>query len=178
VTSDYDHYKEIYSPFVVESRTLARGAVNDEFSMVLMNKAFFLKTALETEYQVTNVRLDGRRFYSTSRTTRVQEIEAYGRPGEYYAAEGEGHGFLWKIFSMTRIQECETGVYIELEAIALSRQTPSALRFAVDPIVRRVSRNSLFTSLQQTAEAVRGDSRSATRSNGGHGSDATQRSLR
>ena len=158
VTSDYDHYKEFYSPSVVDSKTLARGDPNDEFSMLLMNKAFFLKTALETEYQVTSVRLDDQRFYSKSTTTRVQEIEAYGKPGAYYAAEGEGTGLLWKVSGMSRIQECDRGVYIELEVIALTREIPPALRFAVDPIVRRVSRNSLLISLRQTGEAVRGNS--------------------
>jgi hypothetical protein len=47
-------------------------------------------------------------------------------------------------------------MYIELEAIALSRQIPAALGFVADPSVRRVSRNSLLASLQQTEEGVRG----------------------
>jgi ABC-type transporter Mla MlaB component len=164
ITNDYDRYKEIYFPSVVDSRTLARGPVNDKFAMLLMNKAFFLRVALETEYSVTNLHLDDRRFYSSSRTTHVQEVEAYGQPGEYHAAEGEGHGLLWKVAGVTRLQECEAGVYIELEAMALTRQIPSALRFAVDPIVRRTSRNSLLISLQQTAEAVRANSQGANRS--------------
>ena len=40
-----------------------------------MNKAFSLKTALDADYQATDVRLDNRRFYSFSKTTCVQEIE-------------------------------------------------------------------------------------------------------
>jgi hypothetical protein len=50
----------------------------------------------------------------------------------------------------------DAGVYIEFEAIALSREIPAAVRFVADPIVRRVSRASLLASLQQTVEAVRG----------------------
>ena len=46
------------------------------------------------------------------------------------------------------------GVYMEVEALALSRDVPVSLRFIVDPIVRRVSRNSLIESLQQTGRAV------------------------
>jgi hypothetical protein len=46
-------------------------------------------------------------------------------------------------------------VYVELEAIALSRDIPLAVRFVADPIVRRVSRNSLLISLQQTEDAMR-----------------------
>ena len=92
VTRDYDHYKEFYRPFVIESKTVARSGSNDNFSMLLMNKAFFLKAALDADYQATNVRLDSCRFYSVSKTTRVQEIEEYGQPGEHRIPEGEGRG--------------------------------------------------------------------------------------
>jgi hypothetical protein len=53
------------------------------------------------------------------------------------------------------VEERDDGVYIEMEAVALSRPVPGAMRFVVDPVVRRVSRNSMLTSLQQTEEAVR-----------------------
>jgi hypothetical protein len=156
VTRDYDHYKELYRPFVIESRVITRGNSNDKFSMLLMNKAFLLKTVLDADYQVTNVRLDDHRFYSISKATRVQEIEEYGHSEEHLIAEGEGHGYIWKLCSIARLEQRDEGVYVELEAIALSRDIPAAARFMVDPIVRRVSRNSLLISLQQTDEAVRG----------------------
>jgi len=46
------------------------------------------------------------------------------------------------------------GVYVELEAIALSRDIPAAFRVFVTPIVRRVLRDSVATSLHQTKAAV------------------------
>jgi hypothetical protein len=45
-------------------------------------------------------------------------------------------------------------VYVELEAIALSRDIPAAFRLFVTPIVRPVSRDSLATSLHQTKVAI------------------------
>ena len=60
-------YKKFYRPSVVDSKVIARSGPNDEFSMVLMNKSFLLKIALEADYQATNVRLNDRRFYSVSR---------------------------------------------------------------------------------------------------------------
>ena len=54
-----------------------------------------------------------------------------------------------------RLEENDGGVYVEIEAVALSRDIPPALRFLVDPIVRRVSRSALLTSLEQTENAVR-----------------------
>jgi len=50
--------------------------------------------------------------------------------------------------STARFEERDGGVYVELEAIALSRDVP--VRWIVNPIVRRVSRNSMLLSLQQT----------------------------
>lgn len=56
--------------------------------------------------------------------------------------------------SASRNFERDGGVYIELEAIGLSRDIPASLRWIVVPIVRRVSRGPLSTSLQQTENAV------------------------
>ena len=75
VTRDYDHYNEFYRPLVIESKVIARNNSDDKFSMRLMNKGLLLKTVLDADYQVTNVRLDDRRFYSISRATRMQEID-------------------------------------------------------------------------------------------------------
>ncbi len=155
VTRDYDHYKLFYHPSVVESKAIARNGLDDSFSMLIMNKAFFLKTALDTDCQSTIVRLDELRAYSISRTTRVQEVGEYGQPGRYRKLEGEGNGYIWKLYSIARLEQRDEGVYVELEALALSRDIPAAVRFWVNPIVRRVSRNSLFTSLEQTEKAVR-----------------------
>ena len=164
VTRDYDRYKEFYRPFVLESKAIARGDSSDIFSMLLMNKVLLLKTALDADYEVTNVRLDDRRFYSISRTTRVQEIEDYGQPGEYWKPQGQGGGYIWKLYSIARLEQRDGGVYLEIEAVGLSRDIPVAVRFVVDPIVRRVSRNSLLISLQQTKEAVDGRLAEVTKS--------------
>jgi hypothetical protein len=158
VTRDYDRYEQFYRPSVVESRTVAHNDSDDLFSMLLMNKTFFLKTALDADYQVTNVRVDSCRFYSVSRSTRVQEIEDYRQPGEHKIPEGEGGGYIWKLFSIARLEQADGGVYVEMEAIALSREIPAMVSIVVDPIVRRVSRNSILLSIQQTEQAVRGNS--------------------
>jgi hypothetical protein len=138
----------------VDSKTIARTGHEDKFSMLLMNKAFFLKSALDADYEATNVRFDDGRFYSVSTTTRIREVEEFGQPGEHRKPEGEGSGYIWRLHSIARIEQRDDGVYLELEAIALSRDVPAAMRFVVDPIVRRVSRNSLLISLQQTEEAA------------------------
>jgi hypothetical protein len=163
VARDYDRYKEFYNPFVIDSKLIGRDGLEDRFTMQIMNKALFLKNALDADYLTNTVVLDGRRAYSVARTTRVQEIEEYGHPGQHKDAEGTGGGYIWKLHSVLRMEQRDGGVYIEIEAVALSREIPSAFRFIVEPIVRKVSRNSLLTSLQQTGQAVRGHSTVATK---------------
>jgi hypothetical protein len=164
VVRDYDHYQAIYHPNVVGSKPIEMGEYEDRFSMVIMNKSFFAKGALDSDYRSTFVRLDDQHWYSTSETTRVQEAADYGATSQHLLPEGHGKGIIWRLYSFARLEERDGGVYIELEAIALSRDIPATLRLVVDPIVRRVSRSSLETSLQQTADAVRASSTATTTS--------------
>jgi hypothetical protein len=155
VVRDYARYKDSYQPNVVDSKVIATSESKDRFSMLLMNKALFLKTAIDTDYESRFVTVDDRRLYSVSRTTRVQEIEEYGAPGQRALPEGVGHGLIWRLFNITRYAERDGGVYLELEVVGLSRDIPASVRWLVEPIVRRVSRGSLATSLRQTENAVR-----------------------
>lgn len=173
ILSDYERYKEFYQPTVIDSKTIATSAAKDRFSMLLRSKSFFVKTALDTDYESWYVRVDDRRGYSVSRSTRVQEIEEYGGPAERVLPEGEGHGIIWRLFSITRYLERDGGVYIEVEAIGLSRDIPASLRWIVEPIVRRVSQGSVLTSLQQTEHALRSRGEFAASATGSGGSVAS-----
>jgi hypothetical protein len=154
IIQDYDRYKQYYRPFVLESKTVARNARDDRFSMLLMNRSLVPRTALDADYRATEVNLDDHRLYSVSETTRVQEVDDYGQPGEHRLPEGEGRGYVWKLFSISRLEQRDGGVYIEMETVALSRDIPALVRFVVDPIVRRISRNSMVLSIKQTEQAV------------------------
>jgi len=167
VLRDYSRYKDWYPPTVIDSKVIANGEAEDRFSMLLLNRTFFSKTAFDTDYESCLVRVDDFRAYSVSRTTRIQEIAEYGGPGQHFLPEGDGTGLIWRLFSMTRYVERDGGVYFELEAIGLSRDIPSPLRWLVEPIVRRVSRESLLTSLRQTESAVQPRSELANRKPGG-----------
>jgi hypothetical protein len=163
VTRNYALYSALYHPSVVYARLIENSGWEDRFSIVVMNKTFFAKRALDSDYHSTFTRLDDQRWYSVSETTRVQEVAQFGSPSQHTLAEGQGTGIIWRLCSIARYEECDGGVYIELEAIALSRDIPTALRWVVEPIVRKVSRSSLVTSLEQTAEAVRSSTSFARR---------------
>lgn len=151
---DYEHYSEFYHPAVVESKASQHDGPQDRFSLLLVNKSLISKTALDGDYESSYVRIDDHRWYSISHATRIQEIENYRTAQQRALPENEGAGLIWRLSSITLFEERDGGVYIEVEAMALSRDIPLSLRWVATPIVRRVSRSSLLTSLQQTTNAV------------------------
>jgi len=155
VVRDYNRYKQFYQPTVVDSKTISIDGFKDRFSMVLVDKSLVGETAFAGDYRCLNVRVNDRRWYSVSESTRIREIQSYGTSNEHMLQDGEGTGLLWRVFSIARFEERDGGVFVEFEVIALSRDVPASLRWVVEPIVRRVSRNSLITSLRQTEDAVR-----------------------
>lgn len=155
VVRDYGRYKNIYQPNVLDSKPTATSEGEDRFSLLLMNKSVIARTALDSDYRSSYTRLDDQHWYSVTETTRIQEVAEYGASSQHTLPANQGTGLIWRLYSVTRFQERDGGVYVEVEAIALSRDVPVSLRWLVDPIVRRVSRSSLVTSLQQTGDAVR-----------------------
>ena len=154
VTRRYERYSEYFRPVVLDAKPICRAASEDRFSLLLMNKSVLKKTALDGEYQTRYFQLSTERSYSISYATRIQEIDGYGQPAERKLPDGAGSGYIWRITSLTRLEQRDGGVYLEIEAIVLSRDIPAAFRWFVAPIVRRVSRNSLLISLQQTKDAI------------------------
>ena len=155
VVRDYPRYKDLYQPSVVDSKVINSSEDTDRYFMLLMNNALLLKTAFSADYEACYVRVDGRRAYSITRSTRIQEIQDYGTSTERLVPEGQGRGILWRLFGVTRYLERDGGLYIEFQVIGLSRDIPVSVRWFVEPMVRRVSRSSLATSLQETEHAVR-----------------------
>ena len=152
---DYSNYKEYYKPTVVDSRMLGSDGPCEKYSMRVVNKEVVAQTALDMEYETCYFKIDDRRWYSITQTTRVQEIRHQDRPDEQELPPDHGSGYVWRLYSVARFEQRDGGTYVEVEAIALSRDIPVALRWVVNPIVRRVSRNSMVVSLQQMKEAVR-----------------------
>ena len=154
VVRDYAHYSDYYHPTVIASKPGRQSGSEDEFSVVMMNNAF-LKSALESQCASSFVQVDPKRWYSVSRSTRVEQIENYGAPQEHRLPADEGNGYIWRLHTISRYEERDGGVYLEVEALVLSRDIPGALRWVVDPIVRRVAKSSMVTSLRETQDATR-----------------------
>lgn len=101
------------------------------------------------------------KWYGITTAVRVQEVEDHSHPSAHTLPFGQGSGYVRRSHSITRYEEGDGGVYIEIEAMALSREIPGAIRWVVDPIVRRFSKESLVTSLRQAQDAVSSSSQIA-----------------
>jgi hypothetical protein len=109
---------------------------------------------VETENEAHIVRLDGNRTYSLSNAVRVQEIAHYGQPGEHALPEGQGPGYVWRTFSVSRLEQRDGGVYVEMETIAMSQGIPLALRWMLNPLVEALPQKIMLATLQDTRDAV------------------------
>jgi len=154
VVHDYDRYKEIYKPVVADSKVLACTETDQEFSMTWQRRVLFVNAAIEGQFQAHDFELDARRGYNIADTKQMQEIEGYGHSGEHLLPPGQGNGFIWRLHSIARSEERDGGVYLELQAIALTRDIPASLRWLVNSVVNHLSINSLMTTLRQTRDAV------------------------
>ena len=154
VLRDYDRYPKIYSPAVIKATKLESTPTDDDFSMLLMQKVLFVTAALQGEYKTRYVQIDATHWYSLSQSTSLQEIEHFGQPDMRILPPDRGPGYVWRLFTLAKFEEANDGVYIELEALGLSRDVPTVLRWLVEPVVERVPKDSMRTTLEETRKAV------------------------
>lgn len=151
---DYDGHKRLYGPELQESKLIGREG--DEFDIYLrLLKKEVITVALNTNHHVRYFPLDGARYYSVSHSTRIAEVENPGRPGEFELPPGHDHGFLWRLNSYWRFEQRDGGVYVECEAISLTRSVPDVFAWMVNPIIRMLPRDSLTNTLRSLRTAVR-----------------------
>ncbi len=154
VARDYDHYADIYKPAVIEARERGSEEDDDSFSMLLVQKVLFVTAALQGEYETQYTRVDAKHWYSISQSTRLQAVEGFGQADMRVLPPDRGPGFVWRLYSFTRFEESDGGVYVEVEALALSRDVPAMLRWLVDPVVDHLPKESLRETLEKTRNAV------------------------
>jgi hypothetical protein len=160
VIQDFNRYKDFYKPAVIESKLLRHTGEDYEFSVLGQKRVLFEKIVLEGQFESHCAELDGTRRYCISSSTRIQEINDYGQPAEHKLPPNQGHGYIWRVYDLTKFEERDGGVYVEVEAIALSRDISASLRWLTKAVMERVSRNSMSTILERTKDAVAVEHRS------------------
>jgi hypothetical protein len=153
LVQDYDHHAEYYKPDVEKSKTIERSG-NDFKVYLRLRRKKIITVVLDTEYSVRYHPLDATRAYSDSYSTRISEVLHPDEPNEQARPSGEGEGFLWRLNSYWRFAEANRGMYIQCEAISLTRDIPTGLNWLIAPFVESIPRESLEFTLLATRSAV------------------------
>jgi hypothetical protein len=149
---DYDNHTNIYKPDVLDSKLLARSG--DDFHIFLrLLKKKVITVVLDTEHDVQYRTQSPSRCSCWSHTTRIAEVENYGKPEEKLLSPDMGYGYLWRLNSYWRFEQKDLDVWIECRAISLTRDVPKGLGWIIDPIVSKLPKESLVQTLTATRRA-------------------------
>jgi len=150
---DYDHHHEYYQPEVAGSKTVEHSG-NDFKIYYRLTRKKIITVVLDTDYDVHYHAMDAARAFSDSHATRIAQIEHPGEPGERQLTPGKDGGFLWRLDSYWRFLDTGRGVYVQCEAVSLTRDIPTGLHWLVGPFIESIPRESLEFTLQSTRNAV------------------------
>jgi hypothetical protein len=149
-------WTERWSPDVVEAR-LVWQAGNEARTFLRLRQRSVITVTYDTEHLVRYDRLDASHAVSRSTAIRIAQIADAGTPRERALPPGQDHGFLWRLNAYWRYDVVDGGLLVELESLTLSREVPWLLVPVAEPIVRRLSRDSVtrtLSSLRDRARAI------------------------
>jgi hypothetical protein len=158
VVKDYDRRAELYKPDVSASRTIAHNG--NDFKMFLrLHQKRFTTVDFNTTYDVHWGSVETNKVYSNSISTRIAEVKDPAKPDGEELPVGTGHGYLWRLNTYWRFEEKDGGVYLQCEALSLTRDIPTGLGWLLKPLVTSIPRQSLNRALGQTRNVVEQESR-------------------
>ncbi len=150
---DYDNHSKTFAPDVERSRLLSRSG--DDFKVYLrLRRKKVVTVVLNTEYDVHYTMLAGGRAASRSYSTRIAEVRNAGQSDEAEKPVGDDSGYLWRLYSYWSFWQRDGGVYVQLEAISLTRDIPAGLGWLIRPFITSVPRESLAFTLGRTRQAL------------------------
>ena len=153
IVQDYTTYSDVYD-WVIVSQLAGRDG--DRFRTFFRVKRSagvvtgVVDTWLVTEYR----RLGPDRAIAVAKADCIRQVEHAGESSEYRLRPGTGSGYLWRADALSKYLERDGGVYVELDTIGLSRGYPPLLGWIIEPIARRLGRESAAASLSQLRAAV------------------------
>ena len=141
VLKDIPSYPRVFAPEVLEAKASPEGADRIQ-TWMRVRQRHVITVTLDTSYDVEFGRLDSMHGFSTSRSTRIQEV-------------GEDHGFLWRQNSYWSYAEQDGGLHLQIETVSLTRSIPRGLGWVIGPYVESVPRESIEFTLQSVVRALR-----------------------
>jgi hypothetical protein len=151
---DFNSYPQHFSPQVLQANVLTKGGDRMQ-AWMRVRQRHVITVVMDTTYDITFGQLDVQHGYSISESTRIAEIEAAGTGAERTLSANENHGFLWRLNTYWSYAERDGGLYLQIEAISLTRSIPRGVGWAVQPYVESIPRESLEFTLRSACNALR-----------------------
>jgi hypothetical protein len=150
---DFHSYPQHFAPQVIQAKSSAAQG-NSIQAWMRIRQHHVITVVMDTAYDVTFNQLDARHGYSISRSTRIDEIASPGTPAERPLNAREEHGFLWRLNTYWSYEERDGGLYLQIEAVSLTRSIPTGLGWAIGPYVESIPRESLEFTLNAECRAL------------------------
>ena len=150
---DFEAYPQHFSPQVLEAKTIAQEGDHLQ-AWMRVRQRHVITVVMDGRYDITYGRMDARHGYSISRSTEIDEIEGAGTAKERALSAEEEHGFLWRLNTYWSYEERDGGLYLQVEAVSLTRAVPRGLGWAIGPYVESVPRESLEFTLRSAVKRV------------------------
>jgi len=153
VVQDYNHRAELYKPEVIAAHVISHQGDDYKIFMRLYQRRF-TTVVFNTEYAIHWGRVEEKKLYSNSISTRVAEVKDADQPDGPEIPVGHGNGYLWRLNTYWRFEEKDGGVYVQCEALSLTRDIPYGLGWLIKPLVTKIPKQSLSRALGRTREVV------------------------
>ncbi len=150
---DYGSYAKFYGPDISQVKVLSHNG-NHFVVAYRITKTKVVTAVLDTVQAIDYLPLTPGRLAVQSRSLSVRQVDNPGKPTEQVLPEGEGSGFLWAMNSYWRMQQRDGGVYMECEAVTLTRGVPTVLGALINPILQSFAEDSLKKTLAEKKQAV------------------------
>lgn len=153
VLQDYNNHAKYYAPDVERSRIESH---NGEHFRVFMRfrRHKVVTVVLNTEQDITYFRDSPTRAHSRSSAIRIREVANPGVSDEREKSPNEDNGFMWQMETWWRMEERNGGVYVQNEAVTLTRNIPTGLGWLIEPFVTSIPKETLEFTLGATRKAV------------------------
>ena len=147
---DFNAYPQHFSPQVVQAHAVTP-TTGPTQAFLRIRQHHVLTVVMDTAYDVTFAQLDAAHGYSISRSTHIDELDSDNHP----LTPAQDHGFLWRLNSYWSYEQRDGGLYLQLEAVSLTRNIPHGLAWAVGPYIESIPRESLEFTLRSAVNAIR-----------------------
>lgn len=154
VLQDYDHHKTIYKE-VPESKLIAHDGNDFKYYRLRELHNGPISGVFRTDFEAHYQQIDATRWTCATRTTKVAEIENYGKPKQKEIPPGHGSGYLWKLNGYWRLEQRDNGVYLECETLSLTRGLPPIIGALFTSSTHALEREGLTATLQATRDAAK-----------------------